>query len=64
MGNMAYCRFENTLGDLRDCKESLDNQEEVSGYEKQARDQLIQVCIDIAVDSGYLIGKSVEVDDE
>ena len=23
MGNMSYCRFENTLNDLRDCLEAL-----------------------------------------
>jgi hypothetical protein len=23
MGNMSYCRFENTLDDLRDCQQAL-----------------------------------------
>lgn len=25
MGNMSYCRFENTRGDLADCVEALDS---------------------------------------
>lgn len=25
MSNMAYCRFENTLPDLQDCADALDN---------------------------------------
>ncbi len=28
MSNMSYCRFENTLGDLQDCRDALDNMQE------------------------------------
>ena len=28
MSNMSYCRFENTLGDLRDCRDALDNMQD------------------------------------
>lgn len=34
MSNMSYCRFENTLQDLRDCYESLDN-ESIESYFKK-----------------------------
>ena len=28
MGNMSYCRWENTAGDLRDCVDSLEEESE------------------------------------
>ena len=46
MGNMSYCRFQNTFCDLRDCYESMD--EEISDEEKEARQRLIKLCIRIA----------------
>ena len=39
MGNMSYCRFENTLADMEDCLNALENgldAEELSGYEVSA----------------------------
>ena len=39
MGNMSYCRFENTLADMRDCLHALENGldvEELSDYEISA----------------------------
>ena len=39
MGNMSYCRFENTLADMRDCLRALENgvdAEELSEYEISA----------------------------
>ena len=36
MGNMSYCRFENTLADMRDCLHALENgldAEELSVHE-------------------------------
>ena len=39
MGNMSYCRFENTLADMRDCLYALENgldAEELSDYEINA----------------------------
>jgi len=39
MGNMSYCRFENTLADMRDCLYALENgldAEELSDYEISA----------------------------
>lgn len=49
MSNMSYCRFENTLKDLRDCDEHLfDN--DLSEEEEKARERLIQLCKKIAED--------------
>lgn len=50
MSNMNYCRFENTLPDLRDCAEAMDETYEgdLSDTEKRARRSIIKVCIDIA----------------
>lgn len=42
MGNMSYCRFQNTLGDLQDCYDSMG--EELSAEEERARKRLIKLC--------------------
>ncbi len=49
--NMSYCRFTNTLRDLMDCqvvmfKDSKIN--DLSPEEARARQQLIELCHDIA----------------
>lgn len=66
MPNMSYCRFSNTLGDLRDCVEHLDDSVEedcelcvedeqcvrdhVSEAEASARRSLVALCKQIATD--------------
>ena len=50
MSNMSYCRFHNTIIDLRDCYEHMD--EEVSGDEKYNRKKLIELCEDIVQEFG------------
>lgn len=52
MPNMSYCRFQNTLGDLRDCYENMDNPKQLSEEEQKARKALIKLCEDIASDYG------------
>lgn len=51
MSNMGYCRFRNTLEDLRDCwdnlYEILDSKEEII-----ARNKLIIMCANIASEWG------------
>ena len=47
MGNMSYCRFRNTLNDLRECYEHIAN-EDLSDEESEARKKLIELCKDIA----------------
>ena len=58
MTNMSYCRFENTLDDLRDCQEALDaidgNLAELSKSEAAKANALILVCVDIAREHGDL----------
>lgn len=54
MANMSYCRFNNTLSDLFDCENALedflDNDENVisSGEERRKAKKLIEVCHEIA----------------
>ena len=50
MPNMKYCRFQNTLDDLRDCYDHM--HEELSDEEERARKRLIKLCVDIAGDYG------------
>ena len=47
MGNMSYCRFRNTLEDLRDCKDFVENFD-LSEEENKARMRLIEECKEIA----------------
>ncbi len=54
MGNMSYCRFENTYQDLEECYEALQNEggvkeieEEANQYEKPYIKKLIELCKDI-----------------
>ena len=46
MSNMSYCRFENTLRDLRDCFDAMNEEDidELSQYEAEAKDTLIELC--------------------
>lgn len=46
MSNMSYCRFSNTLTDLRECSEAIED--ELSDDEHKARGKLIALCKDIA----------------
>lgn len=45
MSNMSYCRFQNTLLDLQDVAEHLN--EKLSGEEERAKNRLIDLCRDI-----------------
>ncbi len=57
MGNMSYCRFRNTLEDLRDCRdhiadgvqteETTGEENAISTDEAKARSKLIKVCQEI-----------------
>lgn len=52
MSNMSYCRFQNTLNDLRDCEEALQelvdgDAEGLSQYELPAAEELAACCIRI-----------------
>lgn len=55
MTNMSYCRFENTLADLRDCYEQIESLLEgdpetdqvTSDRECRARIALVELCFDV-----------------
>lgn len=50
MGNMGYCRFQNTRQDLQDCYDHLfDN--DLSEDEERARKRLIRLCQEIAAET-------------
>ena len=49
MGNMSYCRFTNTLQDLHDCYENMDD-DKLSEEEAKSRKKLIKLCRDLAAD--------------
>ena len=48
MSNMSYCRFQNTLADLRDCDDYMEETVDLSEEEKKARERLIKLCAKIA----------------
>ena len=48
MANMSYCRFENTLSDLEDCRDALDKGDSLSEREARKAKALIDLCRDIA----------------
>lgn len=49
--NMSYCRFENTLGDLRDCAGVIWD-EDLSEAEIRARRQLLELCKNLVEECG------------
>jgi hypothetical protein len=48
MSNMSYCRFRNTLKDLQDCADVINETDDLSLEEAAARKRLIRLCRDIA----------------
>lgn len=54
MANMSYCRFQNTLDDLRDCRDALiemgDFERELSEDEAKAARRLLKLCRELADD--------------
>jgi len=49
MANMSYCRFENTLRDLRDCYNNMDS-DDLSESEFYSRRHMIELCMSIATE--------------
>jgi hypothetical protein len=50
MPSMSYCRFHNTLADLRECDEHMDD--ELSEAEAKEKAKLIKLCVEIAENYG------------
>lgn len=59
MSNMSYCRFENTLVDLKDCYDHIQG-EDLSETELKARKKMIALCTDIACDFGSEVDRPCE----
>jgi ferredoxin-fold anticodon binding domain-containing protein len=64
MGNMSYCRFENTEADLEDCYDHIEETENMSESELDARERLIKRCVDIAIDFGHEVDQECVLSDE
>ena len=47
MPNMSYCRFQNTVKDLEDCFNNMDQENSMSESELDARKKLIHLCAEI-----------------
>ena len=48
MTNMSYCIFENTLQDLRQAHDKMEDDRELSQAEQEAKEALIDLCKEIA----------------
>lgn len=58
MSNMSYCRFENTLTDLQDCEEALQelgSLAELNESESEYAKELIRTCVNIAKEYSFLL---------
>lgn len=59
MGNMSYCRFQNTLRDLRDCEEHFGDND-LSTDEERARKQMYDVCKRIVEENEFTFDDNAE----
>tara|TARA_R100001509_G_scaffold69258_2_gene38420 strand:- start:1735 stop:1932 length:198 start_codon:yes stop_codon:yes gene_type:complete len=52
MGNMSYCRFENTARDLQDCVYAINSGEidELNDYEIEGLRNILELCEEILED--------------
>lgn len=54
--NMSYCRFQNTVRDLRDCADHMDELDEDSHvWEISSRKELIKLCARIVEENADLL---------
>ena len=56
MANMSYCRFENTLLDLKDCYDNM-NSDDLSRSEFYMRQYMVELCMSIACEYVDILGK-------
>jgi len=58
MGNMSYCRFENTANDLKDCVWALNDQDirqgDLGSYEIRGLKDLLDYARDIVYMEDYI----------
>jgi len=60
---MSYCRFENTLRDLRDCFDNIDSRD-LSESEFYARKAMVELCWSIYSEYSYLVDEEYEGEDD
>ena len=60
MGNMSYCRFENTLPDLRDCFDNWDKALN-SVCEIRAKRSLLRLCQNIIDNYGTDLDQEADI---
>ena len=56
MGNMSYCRFENTAKDLADCVQAINmgQTDELNEYEIEGLKLLLNLCSEIVEEEDYI----------
>ena len=56
MGNMSYCRFENTAYDLRDCLDAIQNgeTEDLSTYEVEGLERILSLAHSIVEETEFI----------
>jgi hypothetical protein len=62
MANMSYCRFRNTLQDLRDCYYNMNGS--LTGEEFYSREALVELCKSIGEEFGDMNFKEEEEEEE
>jgi hypothetical protein len=66
---MSYCRFQNTLNDLRDCKNEMDDAYTISDMglsndERHAMIRLVNVCQEIIDNFDRMEAMEIETQEE
>ncbi len=57
MPNMSYCRFQNTHLDLEDCFDYMADLDDLSDAERNAREELTSLCVDMACEYGHAVNR-------
>lgn len=63
MSNMSYCRWQNTLSDLRECAASLEEREALSREERAAALATLQLCATMLEELGLSLDTDSHPDD-
>lgn len=63
MSNMSYCRWQNTLDDLRDCAASLQLCDPLSREERAAALATLQLCAEMLAELGLSLDTDRHPDD-
>lgn len=64
MANMSYCRFYNTLIDMRDCVEALEDRDISSSEEKSKAKTLLKLVLEFCEDEGIIEGFDTDTIEE